>query len=63
MIKTVIIILFFLDPMNFYSQTNTGVLKGGFYEKDSKEPIIGGTLQLMSDLSKGAVTDVKVIMF
>lgn len=57
MIKKAFIILFFLTSFANYSQTNTGVLKGGFYEKDSKEPIIGGTLQLMSDLSKGAVTD------
>ena len=42
-----------------YSQTGTGVLKGAIYEKGSKEPVIGATIQLLSDLSKGAASDLE----
>lgn len=35
----------------------TGVLKGSIKEKDTKEPVIGATIQLLSDLSKGTVSD------
>ena len=40
-----------------YSQTGTGVLKGNIFDKDSKEPAIGATIQLLNDLSKGTSTD------
>ncbi len=42
-----------------FSQTGTGVLKGAIYEKGSKEPIIGATIQLLSDLSKGVASDLE----
>jgi outer membrane cobalamin receptor len=42
-----------------YSQTGTGVLKGKIVESDTKEPVIGGTLQLLNDLSKGTTTDLE----
>ena len=42
-----------------YSQTGTGVLKGAIYEKESKEPVIGATIQLLSDLSKGVASDME----
>jgi outer membrane cobalamin receptor len=41
-----------------YSQTGTGVLKGNIYDKDSKEPAVGATIQLLNDLSKGSSTDI-----
>jgi len=40
------------------AQTGTGVLKGNISDKESKEPIIGATIQLLNDLSKGAATDI-----
>ena len=40
------------------SQTGTGVLKGKISDKETKEPIIGATIQLLSDLSKGTATDI-----
>jgi outer membrane cobalamin receptor len=42
-----------------FSQTGTGVLKGAIYEKGSKDPIIGATIQLLSDLSKGVASDLE----
>src|SRR5687767_1886699 len=42
-----------------YAQTGTGVLKGSITDKDSKEPLIGATIQLLNDLSKGAASDVE----
>ena len=42
-----------------FSQTGTGVLKGAIYEKESKEPVIGATIQLLSDLSKGVASDME----
>jgi len=42
-----------------YSQTGTGVLKGNIYDKDSKEPAVGATIQLLNDLSKGTSTDIE----
>jgi len=47
-----------VSSVNLYSQTGTGVLKGNITDKDSKEPIIGATLQLLNDLSKGTATDI-----
>ncbi|MES2760794.1 MAG: TonB-dependent receptor [Bacteroidota bacterium] len=41
-----------------FSQTGTGVLKGNIIDKDSKEPIIGATIQLLNDLSKGTASDI-----
>lgn len=49
----------FISSVSFYSQTGTGVLKGNITDKDSKEPIIGATIQLLSDLSKGTATDIE----
>jgi outer membrane cobalamin receptor len=48
-----------ISSVTLYSQTGTGVLKGNITDKDSKEPIIGATIQLLSDLSKGAATDIE----
>ncbi len=45
-------------PAVMISQTGTGVLKGNISDKESKEPIIGATIQLLSDLSKGTATDI-----
>ena len=59
MLKKVLILIISFIALHSYSQTSTGVLKGGFYEEGSKEPIVGGTLQLLSDLSKGAVSDIE----
>lgn len=42
-----------------FSQTGTGVLKGTIFEKGSKDPIIGATIQLLSDLSKGVASDLE----
>lgn len=42
-----------------FSQTGTGVLKGTIYEKGSKDAIIGATIQLLSDLSKGVASDLE----
>ena len=47
-----------VSSVNLYSQTGTGVLKGNITDKDSKEPIIGATIQLLNDLSKGTATDI-----
>ncbi len=49
----------FISSVSLYSQTGTGVLKGNITDKDSKEPIIGATIQLLSDLSKGTATDIE----
>jgi iron complex outermembrane receptor protein len=59
MVKKIFIFLLFFVTNKIYSQSNTGVLKGVFYEKDTKDVIIGGTIQLLSDLSKGAVSDLE----
>jgi hypothetical protein len=48
-----------ISSVTLYSQTGTGVLKGNITDKDSKEPIIGATIQLLSDLSKGTATDIE----
>ncbi|MBK8367998.1 MAG: TonB-dependent receptor [Bacteroidetes bacterium] len=48
-----------VSSVSLYSQTGTGVLKGNITDKDSKEPIIGATIQLLSDLSKGTATDIE----
>lgn len=47
----------FVSVMN--SQTGTGVLKGNISDKETKEPIIGATIQLLKDLSKGTATDIE----
>lgn len=56
------ILFFFISvmilPYAMMSQTGTGVLKGNISDKESKEPIIGATIQLLSDLSKGTATDI-----
>lgn len=41
-----------------FSQS-TGVVKGSIRDKATKEPIIGATIQLLSDLSKGTATDIE----
>ncbi len=51
-------ISFMILPAVMISQTGTGVLKGNISDKESKEPIIGATIQLLSDLSKGTATDI-----
>ncbi|MBI3520899.1 MAG: TonB-dependent receptor [Bacteroidetes bacterium] len=57
-IKLLIVFLLGITHM-VLSQTGTGVLKGSIMDKDTKEPIIGGTIQLLNDLSKGTVSDVE----
>jgi outer membrane receptor protein involved in Fe transport len=52
-------ILFVISFFILKAQTGTGVLKGNISDKDSKEPIIGATIQLLSDLSKGTATDIE----
>jgi outer membrane cobalamin receptor len=47
-----------LSSSSVYSQTGTGVLKGNIRDKDSKESVIGATIQLMNDLSKGTASDI-----
>ena len=59
MVKKIVIFLLFFVTNKIYSQSNTSVLKGIFYEKDTKDVIIGGTIQLLSDLSKGSVSDIE----
>jgi iron complex outermembrane receptor protein len=54
-----IFIVFCFCSITFYSQTGTGVLKGNISDKDSKEPIIGATIQLLNDLSKGTASDIE----
>ena len=53
----ILFLIFFSTQL--FSQNSTGVFKGSVVEKESKEPIIGATIQLLNDLSKGAVTDVE----
>lgn len=53
------LISFCISSITMYSQTGTGVLKGSIMDKDSKEPIIGATIQLLSDLSKGTASDIE----
>ncbi|HRG01011.1 MAG TPA: TonB-dependent receptor [Bacteroidia bacterium] len=48
-----------ISSIAIYSQTGTGVLKGSILDKDTKEPIIGATIQLLSDLSKGTASDIE----
>jgi len=58
--KYFIVIIFFLSSLSsVFSQENTGVIKGTITDKDSKEPIIGATIQLLSDLSKGTASDIE----
>lgn len=40
-----------------YAQS-TGVVKGTITDKDTREPIIGATIQLLNDLSKGTSSDI-----
>ena len=57
--RLLLLIGLFVSSVTLYSQTGTGVLKGNIMDKDSKEPIIGATIQLLSDLSKGTATDIE----
>ena len=60
MLKPILLFLFslFVLPSVLIAQTGTGVLKGNISDKESKEPIIGATIQLLSDLSKGTASDI-----
>ncbi len=60
MFKPILLFLFslFVLPSVLIAQTGTGVLKGNISDKESKEPIIGATIQLLSDLSKGTASDI-----
>lgn len=51
-------LLLFLFLTNILTAQNNGVLKGSITDKDTKEPIIGATIQLLSDLSKGTASDI-----
>lgn len=48
-----------INSIAFFSQTGTGVLKGNIMDKGTKEPIIGATIQLLNDLSKGTASDIE----
>ncbi|MCC6180747.1 MAG: TonB-dependent receptor [Bacteroidia bacterium] len=57
-----IVILFCLIPFYILAQNESdgkGILKGCVTDKNSKEPIIGATIQLTNDLSKGTITDIE----
>lgn len=57
-----LLILFTFLSIQFFSQNQgdgKGVLKGTITDKNTKEPIIGATIQLVDDLSKGTVTDIE----
>lgn len=49
---------FFICSSVVYSQTGTGVLKGNIIDKETREPMIGATIQLLKDLSKGTASDI-----
>lgn len=53
-----IFVYFFVQALSSFSQTGTGVLKGFISDKETKEPIIGATIQLLKDLSKGTASDI-----
>lgn len=57
--RLLLLIGLFISSVSLYSQTGTGVLKGNISDKESKEPIIGATIQLLSDLSKGTASDIE----
>lgn len=57
-LRLLLLIGILISSATIYSQTGTGVLKGKIMDKDSKEPIIGATLQLLKDLSKGTASDI-----
>jgi iron complex outermembrane receptor protein len=52
------IVAFLAGSLGLCAQTGTGVLKGTIIDKDGKDAIIGATIQLLSDLSKGTASDV-----
>lgn len=52
------VLVFFALRAAVYAQAQTGIVKGKVTEKGTKEPIIGATIQLLSDLSKGTATDI-----
>jgi iron complex outermembrane receptor protein len=54
----VIFILLVLSVSHFRAQLKTGVLKGAVREDGTGELVIGATIQLLSDLSKGTATDI-----
>jgi len=56
--KVILFVVFFFFCAVSYSQ-NTGIVKGNVKEKANKEVIVGATIQLMSDLSKGTVSDIE----
>ena len=57
--RLLLIVGLFISSVTLYSQTGTGVIKGNISDKESKEPIIGATIQLLSDLSKGTASDIE----
>ncbi len=58
-LRLLLIIGLFINSIFVYSQTGTGVLKGNIIDKDTKESIIGATIQLLNDLSKGTASDIE----
>lgn len=56
--RQALVTFFILLSILSMAQNGSGVLKGIVYEKGNKEPLIGATIQLKSDLSKGSVTDI-----
>ncbi len=55
---TKLLLFFIFFTTTIFSQTGTGVLKGRIIDTETKEPLIGATIQLLSDLSKGAAADI-----
>lgn len=53
------LLFFIFCSTTLFAQTGTGVLKGQIVDKETKEPLIGATIQLLSDLSKGVAADIE----
>ena len=48
--RLLLLVGLYIFSINVYAQTGTGVLIGQITDKESKEPIIGATIQLLNDL-------------
>jgi outer membrane cobalamin receptor len=59
MILRLFIFLLLVSSLSQAQEKLTGVLKGIVSDKETKEPVIGATIQLLKDLSKGTVTDIE----
>lgn len=57
--KALLQLFILLFSLVAFAQKGTGVLKGIVFERGNKDPLIGATIQLKTDLSNGTVTDVE----